>query len=52
MDLDRFLTDFELCFRELLDARPGYPAHVLLKAELLPRIELAGTALDEGSANR
>ncbi len=52
MDLDRFLTDFELCFRELLDARPSYPAHVLLKAELLPRIELAGTALDEGIANR
>ena len=50
LDVDRFLADMETCFRELLDAGPGYPAHVSLKDELLPRIELARIDLDNGNS--
>ena len=42
--LARFLTDFEVCFQELLANTEGYPTTVALKDELVPKIH----AVEEG----
>lgn len=38
LDNRRFLADYRLCFDELLKAEGGYPAEIVLKKELVPRI--------------
>lgn len=38
IDLARFLTDFESCFRELLANTEAYPTTVVLRDELVPKI--------------
>ncbi len=40
LDVARLLTDFEFCFRELLDSRETYPAHVELRDERIPKITI------------
>lgn len=38
IDLARFLTDFQHCFQELLDAGSVYPQDVALRDERVPKI--------------
>lgn len=38
VQLGRFLADFEVCFRELLDNAEDYPTSVFLRDELVPKI--------------
>lgn len=38
MDVDRFLADFDACFRPLASADSGYPTGLCLDEESIPRI--------------
>lgn len=38
IDLDGFLQAYVECFQELLDIQSGYPEHVQLNLELIPRL--------------
>ncbi len=47
VDLDRFLTQLQLCFDELRRPHDAYPAGLALDEQLIPTIELTGDALTE-----
>ena len=40
LDLPQFLTDFDTCFRELLENQEAYPTTVALRDELVPKLRL------------
>lgn len=40
VDLAKFLTDFQHCFQELLDAKDVYPTDIELRDERVPKISL------------
>jgi predicted metal-dependent hydrolase len=44
MDIEKFLTDMEFCFQELLQATDKYPQGVVCEDERIPKIELAEQA--------
>ena len=44
IDLARFLSDFQHCFQELLDAGSVYPDNVVLRDERIPKITAAESA--------
>lgn len=40
LDLDKFLTDMQHCFQELLDCRETYPTTIQLRDERVPKIAI------------
>ena len=47
VDLAKFLTDFQHCFQELLDAKDQYPTDIELRDERIPKI---GFPADQNAA--
>jgi hypothetical protein len=47
VDLDRLLTQLQVCFNELLQPHDGYPAGLAVDENLIPTIELTGDATTE-----
>jgi uncharacterized protein len=47
LDLEKFRDDMAACFRELLDAGETYPAGVVIRDELVPKIVLTDTGEDD-----
>lgn len=45
LQLGRFLTDFQVCFQELLDNTEDYPTTVSLQDELVPKMFVNDEAL-------
>jgi uncharacterized protein len=41
VQLEQFLADFDLCFQELLENTEVYPTSVVLRDELVPKIQLS-----------
>lgn len=41
LDLEKFLTDMEHCFEELLKPTDGYPHGVVIQDERVPKIQLS-----------
>lgn len=38
IDVERLLTDIEVCFHELLEEHASYPFHLKIDAEMVPKI--------------
>jgi len=47
IDLKKFLQDFEICFREVVESGPEYPTDVVLKDELVPSIDFENTGIEK-----
>jgi predicted metal-dependent hydrolase len=45
LELGRFLADFQICFRELIENAEAYPTTVFLKDELVPKMHVSDQAL-------
>ena len=44
LDLAQFLTDYQLCFQELLDHKDKYPTDIQLRDELVPKMSVSEDA--------
>ena len=43
IDLQQFLQDFQFCFQELSEWKDGYPSHLRLRDERVPKIKMPDT---------